>query len=85
MIKQAWKYAGLVAGGFLIGSAGIKAVTSKTARKFYVWSVSQGLKAKNASLSVIEDAKANLDDVVAEASYLTQSKDDAGESAEDAK
>ena len=36
----------LVGAGFLAGTAGVKAVTSKTARKIYVKGLVQSLKAK---------------------------------------
>lgn len=61
----------LVGAGFLAGTLGIKALTSPLAKKGYVQVVAQGMRAKNAYLDVVEQAKAEVDDIVAEASYLT--------------
>ena len=61
----------LVAGGFALGTAGVKALTSETAKKGYVKVVASGMRAKNAYLDVCEQAKAQVDDIVAEANYIT--------------
>ena len=55
----------LVGAGFLLGTLGVKALTSEPAKKCYV----QG---------IVEEAKAQVDDIVAEATYLTE-----GETAEE--
>ena len=57
----------LVGAGFLAGTAGVKAVTSKTARKIYVKGLVQSLKAKENCESLVEEAKAQFDDLMAEA------------------
>ena len=49
----------LVGAGFLAGTAGVKAVTSKTARKIYVKGLVQSLKAKENCESLVEEAKAS--------------------------
>jgi hypothetical protein len=61
---------GLVVAGFLLGTLGIKAATSKPARKLYVQGVSKVLQARSTGLDIIEEAKSNLDDIIAEANYL---------------
>lgn len=58
--------------GFLIGTAGVKAVTSETARKGYVHAMAQGMKAKAEYENIVEQAKAEYDDMKAEASYLAK-------------
>ncbi|MDR1713001.1 MAG: DUF6110 family protein [Coriobacteriales bacterium] len=63
---------GLLAAGFLLGSVGLKAATSKPAKKLYVQGVSKVLQARSAGLDIIEEAKSNLDDIIAEASYLNE-------------
>jgi len=65
---------GLLAAGFLLGSVGVKAATSKPAKKLYVQGVSKVLQARSAGLDIIEEAKSNLDDIIAEASYLNENK-----------
>ena len=71
------KNVGLVAGGFLLGTVGVKALTSPTAKKCYVQGVAAGMRAKAAYEDIVEQAKAEVDDIVAEASYLTVKADDA--------
>ena len=70
----------LVGGGFLLGTAGIKALTSAPAKKVfrpvflceaYVHGIACGLRAKNCYQDMVEQAKAEVDDLVAEATYLT--------------
>ena len=60
----------LVAGGFLLGTVGVAALTSETAKKGYVQAVACGMRAKESYDKVIEQAKAQVDDIVNEASYL---------------
>ena len=66
--KNNWLFTGI---GFLAGTAGIAAITSETAKKGYVKVVASGMRAKNAYLDICEQAKAEVDDIVAEASYIT--------------
>ena len=56
----------------MLGTVGVKALTSKPAKKLYVQGVSKVLQARTAGLDIIEQAKSNLDDIVAEASYLNE-------------
>lgn len=50
----------LLGAGFLMGTVGIKALTSPRAKRVYVQGVAKGLQ-----------AKAYYEDIVAEATYLT--------------
>lgn len=54
----------LVGAGFLLGTVGVKALTSPTAKKCYVQGVAQGLRAKASYESIVEQAKAEVDDIV---------------------
>ncbi len=67
----------LVAGGFLLGTVGVKALASETAKKGYVQAVACGMRAKNSYDQIVEQAKAQVDDIVNEASYLTNQESDA--------
>ena len=69
--------------GFLIGTIGIKAATSQTAKKGYVHAMAQGMKAKADYKSIVEQAKAEFDDMKAEAQYIAVSAKDV-EAAEEA-
>jgi hypothetical protein len=59
--------------GFLIGTVGLKAATSTTAKKGYAHAMAQGMKAKHEYENIVEKAKAEYDDLVAEASYIAVS------------
>ena len=61
----------LIGGGFLLGTAGMKAVTSAPAKRAYVRGIACGIRAKNCYQDMVEQAKAEVDDMVAEATYLT--------------
>ena len=56
--------------GFLIGTVGLKAATSQTAKKGYVHAMAQGMKAKSEYESMVEQAKAEFDDMKAEAEFI---------------
>ena len=62
----------LIGAGFLLGTVGVKAVTSDAAKKVYVQGVAKGLQAKAAYQDVVEQAKCQVDDIVAEASYINE-------------
>jgi polyhydroxyalkanoate synthesis regulator phasin len=64
------KEIGLVAAGFVLGTVGVKAVTSEKAKQLCVQAVSKGLQAKAVGQDIIEQARSNVDDIVAEATYL---------------
>ena len=69
-MEKGTKYALFTGLGFLLGTAGVKAATSNTARKGYVYAMAQGMRAKSEYESMVEEAKAEYDDMKAEASYL---------------
>ena len=60
----------LVGGGFLLGTLGLKALTSEAAKKCYVQGIAQGMRAKSAYETMVEQAKAEVDDMMAEATYI---------------
>ncbi|MBQ9041326.1 MAG: DUF1490 domain-containing protein [Eggerthellaceae bacterium] len=62
--------------GFLIGTVGLKAATSETAKKGYVHAMAQGMKAKSDYEGLVEQAKAEFDDMKAEAEYIAVSDKD---------
>ena len=64
----------LVGAGFLLGTIGLKALTSPTAKRCYVQGVAYGLRAKEGYSSIVEEAKAQVDDIVAEATYINASQ-----------
>ena len=62
----------LVAGGFLAGTLGLKALTSAPAKRLAVQGVAAGMRAKAGYEDIVEQAKAQVDDIVAEAQYLNK-------------
>lgn len=60
----------LVAGGFLLGTVGVKAVRSKQFRNACVRVTACGLEAKDYVEYVLDEAKAECDDILAEAEEL---------------
>ncbi len=60
----------LVFGGFLLGTAGVKAVCSRPAHRAYVRGTVCALQAKDYVSRVVDEAKAQCDDIMAEAQYI---------------
>ena len=67
----------LVGGGFLLGTAGIKLLTSAPVKNACVQGIACGMRIKNGYQDMVE-----VDDMVAEAAYITQSEAAADEAAE---
>lgn len=82
IMKKSTQNGLLVAGGFLLGTVGVAALTSETAKKGYVQAVACGMRAKESYDQIVEQAKAQVDDIVNEASYLNTKSDESGEKAE---
>ena len=79
-MEKGTKYALFTGLGFLLGTVGVKAATSKTAHKGYVHAMAQCMRVKGEYENVVEQAKAEYDDIKSEASYLAESgKDSAAE------
>lgn len=64
----------LVGLGFALGTLGVKALSSKTAKELYVKGLAEGIKFKHAAEELVERAKENVDDIVAEAEELADKK-----------
>lgn len=64
----------LVGAGFLLGTVGLKALTSQQAKQCYVKGIAYGLRAKESYENIVEEAKAQVDDIVAEATYMAASQ-----------
>ena len=71
--------------GFLIGTVGLKAATSETAKKGYVHAMAQGMKAKADYDDMVEQAKAEFDDMKAEAEFIAVSDKDVKKAEKSAK
>lgn len=69
-MKTRTRYGLLVGAGFLAGSVGLKALMSPAAKRVYVQGIAKGLQAKSCYEGIVEQAKAQVDDIVAEAHYI---------------
>ena len=76
MVSFSKTHALLVGAGFLAGTLGLKAVTSDAAKRLAVQGVAAGMRVKAGYEDVVEQAKAQVDDIVAEASYLNSADED---------
>ena len=59
----------LVGAGFLLGTAGVKAIKSKPAHKLAVKGIACGMKVRDSITTMVDEARMQLDDMVAEAGY----------------
>lgn len=73
----------LVGAGFLLGTLGVKALKSEPAHKAAVATIAQGLKLKEGAESLVDEAKAEFDDILAEAGYDKAEEDVEEEAAEE--
>lgn len=62
----------LIVGGFLLGTLGVEALCPDTAKNGYVQAAAVGMRAKNSYDKIVEQAKAEVDDIVSEVSYLSK-------------
>lgn len=60
----------LLSAGIAIGSLGLKAIMSDRARRLCVQGVAAGMRAKASAETFVDQARAQVDDIVAEAAYL---------------
>lgn len=67
----------LLGAGFLLGTLGVKALQSDAARNLAVQGVAAGMRVKAGYQDIVEQAKAEVDDIVAEADYLNNGDGDA--------
>ena len=61
------KHNGLFAAGVLFGTAGIKVLSSKDAKKFYTNCTAAVLRAKTCVMNTVTKVQANVEDIYAEA------------------
>ena len=74
----------LVGAGFLLGSVGVKALTSNKAKQVYVTGIVQGMRAKEEVQTMVDEARAEFDDLLAEAGYTKELEDGEQDGAETA-
>ena len=82
-MKLNLKKVGLFAGGVLFGTAGIKILTSKDAKKLYTNVTAAALRAKECVMTVVSKAKENAGDILADAKNINEERIKAEEVIED--
>lgn len=68
------KNIGLFAGGVLFGTAGVKILGSKDAKKLYVNCLAAGLRAKECVMTTATTIQENADDILAEAKEINRQR-----------
>ncbi|WP_099468980.1 DUF6110 family protein [Konateibacter massiliensis] len=69
-----WKKTGIFAAGVLFGTAGIKVLSSKDAKKFYTNTTAAALRAKECVMKVSNDIQENAEDILAEAKQINEER-----------
>ena len=67
MIRLPWAKLGLFAGGVLFGTAGIKILSSKDAKKCYANVTAAVLRAKDSVMKTVTTVRENCGDILSEA------------------
>ena len=75
MSKFDVKKAGLFAVGVLFGTAGIKALSSKDAKKLYTNCTAAVLRAKECVMKTASTVQENAEDILAEAKQINEDRD----------
>ena len=72
--KINWKTVGTFAGGVLFGTAGIRALSSSDARKFYTNCTATALRAKDVVVTTSVKIQENAEDILAEAKAINEAR-----------
>ena len=70
------KKIGLFAGGVLFGSAGIKALSSKDAKKVYTQGTAAVLRVKDCLMKTATNVQENAEDILAEAKLIKYDREE---------
>lgn len=68
------KKIGLFAGGVLFGTAGIKALSSKDAKKAYTQTTAAALRVKDSVMNTVTAVRENADDIYAGAQAINEQR-----------
>ncbi len=66
-MKSVWGHLGVFAGGLLFGTAGIKILGSKDAKKAYAHTTAAVLRMKENVMTTVTNIRENADDILADA------------------
>ncbi len=73
------KHPGLFAAGVLFGTAGIKALSSKDAKKLYTNCTAAVLRAKKVVMDTVTTIQENAEDIYADAKQINEEREEAVE------
>ncbi len=82
LAKINWKKVGTFAGGVLFGTAGIKILSSKDAKKVYTQCTAAVLRAKDCVMKTTNTIQENCSDIYADAVNVNEERAAAAEAAE---
>ena len=68
------KKIGLFAGGVLFGTAGVKLLSSKDAKKVYTECTAAALRAKDCVMKTVTTVQENAEDILAEAQQINEER-----------
>lgn len=74
MMKVNWKKVAIFAGGVLFGSAGVKLLCSKDARKVYTHTTAAVLRAKESVMATVTTAQECAGDILADAKEINEKR-----------
>lgn len=69
------KNIGIFVGGVLFGTAGIKVLSSKDAKKVYTNCTAAALRAKDCVMKTVETVQENAEDILAEAKHINEMRE----------
>ena len=71
---MSWGKLGLFAGGVLFGTAGLKILSSKDAKKVYTHTTAAALRAKDSVMTTYTVVKENAGDILADAKEINEKR-----------
>ena len=74
--KVNWKKVGIFASGVLFGTAGIKALSSKDAKKVYTQGRAAVLRVKDCLMKTATNVQENAEDILAEAKQINKDREE---------
>ena len=83
MASFKWDKTGLFAAGVLFGTAGIKFLSSKDAKKVYTECTAAVLRAKDCVMKTVTTIQENAEDIYADAKQINEEREAAEEAVED--
>ena len=69
-----WKKIGLFVGGVLFGTAGIRVLSSKDAKKCYTHATAAVLRAKENVMETVTTVRENCDDILSDAKEINEQR-----------